>query len=46
MMLGEFDTSTYWSDDTAKELRGSDTYEVDIVDEYKLLNMVWNVLCV
>ena len=43
-MPGEFDTPTHWSDDTAKELRGSDTYEVDIVDEYKLLNTVWNAL--
>ena len=40
----EFDTPTHWSDDTAKELRGSDAYERDIVDEFKLLNKVSNAL--
>ena len=40
----EFDTPTHWSDATAKELRGSDAYERDIVDEFKLLNKVSNAL--
>jgi len=40
----EFDTPSHWSDDTAKELRGSDAYERDIVDEFKLLNTVSNAL--
>lgn len=43
-MPEEFDTPTFWSDASAKELRGSDTYEKDIVDEFKLINKMWGGL--
>jgi hypothetical protein len=43
-MPEEFDTPAFWSETTAKELRGSDVYEKDIVEEYQLLNKVWNGL--
>ena len=43
-MPEEFDTPTFWSETSAKELRGSDTYEKDIVEEFKLINKMWGGL--
>jgi len=44
MMPEEFDTPAHWSETTARELRGSDVYERDIVEEFKLLDKVWKTL--
>ena len=44
MMSEEFDTPAHWSEATARELRGSDVYERDVVDEFKLLDKVWKTL--
>ena len=43
-MPEEFDTPTFWSEANTKELEGSDSYEHDVLEEYKMVKNVWTGL--
>jgi hypothetical protein len=43
-MPEEFDTPTFWSEANTKELEGSDSYEHDVIEEYKTVRNVWIAL--